>query len=207
MLPYLFHNPYFERINNKCYAGHPKDNNVEKIISNIAKHIRFRLVEVNDAEFILSLRLDPEKNRFISPVKDDIEAQRTWIREYKNKEKNGEEYYFIIESKDSEKLGTIRLYEFRGDSFCWGSWILRHDAPAYAAIESVLCIYEIAFSRLGFMQSHTDVRKGNVAVKNFLVQFGAVITDDDDINYYFRMTRETFEKTRQNYRRFLVEKN
>lgn len=177
---------------------------MEKIISNIARHIRFRLVEEDDAAFILSLRLDPEKNRFISPVEDDIEAQRNWILEYKKREQSGDEYYFIIESKDAEKLGTIRLYDFQGDSFCWGSWILKHDAPPYASVESVLSIYDIAFYTLGFMQSHTDVRKGNTAVKNFLVQFGAVITGEDDLNTYFRMTRETYETTRGKYSRFLA---
>ncbi len=177
---------------------------MEKIISDIAKHIRFRLVEQGDAAFILSLRLDPEKNRYVSPVKDDIDAQIQWIADYRQREKNGEEFYFIIESCEGENLGTIRLYDFRGDSFCWGSWIMKHDAPPYAAIEAVLSIYEIAINRMGFKQSHTDVRKGNDTVKNFLLQFGAEITMEDDINTYFRITAGAFEKARKNYRRFLL---
>ncbi|NTV20929.1 MAG: GNAT family N-acetyltransferase [Chlorobium limicola] len=174
------------------------------MISDIAKHIRFRLVEKKDAAFILSLRLDPEKNRFISPVENDIKAQEQWIDDYRAREIKQEEFYFIIESHDGEKLGTIRLYDFRGDSFCWGSWILKQDAPPYASLESVLSIYEIAIKRLGFKQSHTDVRKGNTPVKNFLLQFGAEITAEDDINCYFRMTSAAFEKARNNYRRFLL---
>jgi RimJ/RimL family protein N-acetyltransferase len=176
---------------------------VDPIISNIARHILFRLVEASDAEFILSLRLDPEKSRFLSTTKDDIEAQRTWIQEYKEREKKNQEYYFIIENNTSEKLGVIRLYDFRNDSFCWGSWLLKHDAPPYAAIESVLSIYEIGLYRLGFNQSHTDVRKGNQAVLNFLLSFGAVITDEDELNYYFRMSRDAYEKAKLKYRRFL----
>jgi hypothetical protein len=178
---------------------------VETIISDIAKHIRFRMVEKDDAAFILSLRLDPEKSRFISPVRDDLEAQERWITEYKHREAKGEEFYFIIESHEGEKLGTIRLYDFRGDSFCWGSWILKHDAPPYAAIESVLSVYEIALKRLGFRQSHTDVRKGNTTVNSFLRQFGAETTSEDELNNYYRMTAETYERTRKNYRRFFQE--
>jgi RimJ/RimL family protein N-acetyltransferase len=174
------------------------------IINNIAKHICFRLVDSSDAEFILSLRLDPEKNQYLSATKDDIGAQRTWIQEYKEREKNKQEYYFIIESNDSEKLGTIRLYDFLTDSFCWGSWLMKHDAPPYAAVESVLSIYEIGLYWLGFHQSHTDVRKGNHAVINFLLNFGAVITNEDEINYYFRMTIDTYEKTKKKYKRFLA---
>jgi len=177
---------------------------VEKIIDGIARHIRFRLVEEEDAPFILALRIDPEKSRFISPVENDLEAQRKWIRDYREREKRGEEFYFIIEGLDAEKLGTIRLYDFRDDSFCWGSWILKHDAPAYAAVESALMIYHIAIRDLGFRQSHTDVRRNNTSVQNFLLQFGAEITGEDDLNTYFRMTAETYEKTRVTYRRFLA---
>jgi len=48
-----------------------------------SKSIRLRLVEENDAEFILSLRLDPKYNNFISKVDNDIAAQKSWIRKYK----------------------------------------------------------------------------------------------------------------------------
>jgi hypothetical protein len=177
---------------------------VDKIINNIARHINLRLVESSDAEFILSLRLDPGKNMFLSSTKDDIGAQRTWIKQYKEREKKKQEYYFIIESKHSEKLGTIRLYDFLADSFCWGSWLMKHDAPPYAAVESVLSIYEIGLYRLGFSQSHTDVRKGNQAVINFLLNFGAIITNEDEINYYFKMTSDSYEITKKKYRRFLA---
>jgi len=177
---------------------------VDKIISDIARHVRFRLAEKDDAPFILSLRLDPEKSRFISPVSDDLDAQVRLIGDYKQREAIGDEYYFIIESKEGEKLGTIRLYDFQEDSFCWGSWILKQDAPPYAAVESALSIYEIAIKRLGFKRSHTDVRKGNTSVRNFLLQFGAEITGEDDLNHYFRMSAEAYEKARKLYRRFLL---
>lgn len=180
---------------------------METVISDVAKHIRFRLVEKEDAAFILSLRIDPEKNRFLSPVENNLNAQKQWIAEYKEREKRNREFYFIIESKQGEKLGTIRLYDFREDSFCWGSWILKQGAPVYAAIESALSVYEIALKRLGFKQSHTDVRKGNITVKNFLLQCGAEITGEDELNTYFRLTEEVYKKTRRNYRRFLLEQD
>ncbi|WP_167375010.1 GNAT family N-acetyltransferase [Prosthecochloris sp. GSB1] len=180
---------------------------MEKIIEGIARHIRFRLVEEEDAAFILALRIDPEKSRFISPVENDLDTQRRWILDYKEREKREEEFYFIIEGLDGEKLGTIRLYDFRGDSFCWGSWILKSGAPAYAAVESALMIYHIAIRDLDFRQSHTDVRRSNSSVQNFLLQFGAEITGEDDLNTYFRMTAETYEKTRVTYGRFLAGDN
>ncbi len=177
---------------------------MDTIISDITRHIRFRLVDSSDAEFILSLRTDPLKNRFISSVNNDLETQRSWIAAYKERELRGEEYYFIIETNAEEKIGTIRIYDYQGDSFCWGSWILKEGAPPYAALEAALCIYNIGLYRLGFAESHTEVQKGNTGVITFLQEFGAVIVREDDVFYYFRMTMAAYELAKQKYRRFLL---
>lgn len=88
-----------------------------------SKTVRLRLVEESDAEFILSLRLDERYNRFLSEVDPKLEAQRSWIRAYKTEEQEGREFYFIIERNDGVPCGTVRVYDFKDDSFCWGSWI------------------------------------------------------------------------------------
>ncbi|MFX3935327.1 GNAT family N-acetyltransferase; N-acetyltransferase, partial [Streptococcus suis] len=90
-------------------------------------------------------------------------SQAEWIRNYKNRENNGEEYYFIIfRSDDQSPIGTVRLYDFHENpkSFCWGSWILNEHKTKYAAVESALLVYEAGFSTLGFEQSHFEVMKG-----------------------------------------------
>jgi len=123
-----------------------------------AKLTKNKLVSLNDAEFILSLRLDENKNKHLSSVANNLNAQKEWIESYKKREENNLEYYYIIVIGE-EKLGTVRLYDFKGDSFSWGSWILKKGVPPYAAIESALLVYEIAFYKLGFKCSHFDVRK------------------------------------------------
>ena len=86
--------------------------------------IDVRLVNECDAEFILSLRNNPELNQYIHPTDDDVESQRQWLREYKKRENEGLEYYFIY-SMNGEPLGLDRLYKINKDdiSFTWGSWI------------------------------------------------------------------------------------
>ena len=109
-----------------------------------AKTIKFKLVEESDAEFICELRANPELNKHISQSSADIQAQRDWIRNYKMRETNNEEYYFIICRNDNnQRVGTIRLYDFKDNpkSFCWGSWILNENKTRYAAIESALLVY------------------------------------------------------------------
>lgn len=167
------------------------------------KSIQLRTVEKNDAQFILSLRLDDALNKYLSPVSHDLQTQYNWIDKYKIKEKESREFYFIIQTKDGESLGTVRIYDIRGNSFCWGSWILKQGAPVYAAIETALCVYVFGFEVLGHEQSHFDVRKDNAKVNAFHRAFGAVLDSEDELNYYYHIPRWSFEKAKVRYRKYL----
>lgn len=160
-----------------------------------------RLVEENDAKFILKLRLDGRYNQFLSDVNPDLQAQINWIREYKSDEKRKKQFYFIIERLDGTPCGTVRIYDFHQDSFCWGSWILNEDKTRSAAIESAFLVYEFGFDELGFVKSHFDVRKGNERVISFHRKMGAQQTGEDELNYYFEITKEAVNVVRD---RFLV---
>ncbi len=168
------------------------------------KNLRLRLAEVADAEFILALRLDESKNRYLSPVQNDVQAQRNWLAQYKSREQQRQEYYFVVESHAQEALGVLRVYDFQGDSFSWGSWILKPGAPTFAAIESALAVYETAFYELGFQRCHFQVRKGNERVREFHLRFGAVVVREDELEEHFEFDKAGYEVTRQRYRRFLA---
>lgn len=156
-----------------------------------SKTVRLRLVEQDDAEFILSLRLDPKYNRFLSGVTNDLVAQKEWIVKYKEDERAGSQLYFIIERMDDGvRCGTVRLYDFRDDSFCWGSWILNDKKTRSAALESTLMVYEIGFGELGFKRSHFDVRKNNEAVVKYHQRMGAQQVSEDADNHYFEISPE-----------------
>jgi RimJ/RimL family protein N-acetyltransferase len=183
------------------------DKGVEKDMRVEGRNIYFRLADISDARFILDLRNNRSLNKFLSAVKDDLYAQEQWLNKYKKREIEGKEYYFIIENKNSEPVGTVRLYDFRNDSFCWGSWILNTGAPNSAAIESALMVYETAFYRLGFTKSHFEVRKNNEKVIAFHKRFGALVSHEDDINYYFIFSNDTYETTKCRYAKFLSVRN
>jgi len=168
------------------------------------KNIRLRYVEIDDAGYILSLRMDERLNTYMSKVNGNLDLQIEWIRDYKDRERKKEEYYFIIEDKKSTSVGTVRMYDFVDKSFSWGSWMVTDSAPRYTAIESALLIYELAFFKLGFVGSHFEVRKGNERVRDFHLRFGAVQTGEDDINYYFNISKNDYEKTRPKYEKFLA---
>ncbi|WKU19953.1 GNAT family N-acetyltransferase [Advenella alkanexedens] len=162
------------------------------------KTIHLRLVEPNDADFILKLRLDNRYNQFLSSVSPSVDAQKKWIENYKQDERIGKEFYFIIERLDGVPCGTVRIYDLREDSFCWGSWILNEDKTRYAALESAFLVYQFAFDILGFKKSHFDVRKGNQKVVAFHTKMGAIQVDEDDDNYYFEITEDAVNNTKVN---------
>lgn len=162
-----------------------------------SKTIQIRFVEESDAEFILKLRLDPKYNQFLSSVNSDVQSQKDWIKKYKNDEAAKKQFYFIIERNDATPCGTVRIYDLKEDSFCWGSWILNEDKTRYAALESALLVYQFGFNELGFEKSHFDVRKGNEKVISFHKKMGAQKTGEDDLNEYFNITKETVQKIKK----------
>lgn len=154
------------------------------------KNLRLRPVEVADAAFILTLRLDDRFKTFLSAVSPDLEAQKTWITNYKMDEQSGVQYYFIIERLDGTRCGTVRVYDLKTDSFCWGSWILNENKTRYAALESAFLVYDFGFTHLGYKKSHFDVMKGNLGVIKFHTRMGATKIAEDEINEYFEITED-----------------
>ena len=167
------------------------------------KNINLRTVTEEDAEFIYTMRQNKDKTKYLSKVIGTVESQKEWIKNYKQREEDKKEFYFVIESKDKEKLGLLRIYDFQDKSFCWGSWLIKEDAPQSTAIESALQIYEFGFYKLKFERSHFDVRKGNDKVIAFHKRFGAKIVDEDELDYFFNFEKNDYEITKEKYKRYL----
>ncbi len=169
----------------------------------IGKNIALRTVETTDAEFIYSMRQNENKSKYLSKVTGTIKDQENWIKNYKQKELQKEEFYFVIESKDEEKLGLVRVYDLTQESFCWGSWMIKENAPISTAIESALQIYEFGFYELGYKKCHFDVRKGNEKVLKFHRNFGAKVIAEDKVDYFFNFNIQDYVNIKQKYKRYL----
>lgn len=166
------------------------------------KSLVFRNASVADAEFIISLRTDEDKSRYLSYTSPDVQMQREWLQKYAHVD---DQAYFIIESMSGEPLGTIRLYDPRGESFCWGSWILKSGRPSGAAMESALMVYSYAVDHLGFRAAHFDVRRGNEKVWQFHERFGAVRVREDELDYFYDLGLDAIRNSLDKYRRSLPE--
>jgi len=163
------------------------------------KTLTLRDASIDDAEFILSLRVDPEKSRYLSAVSKALEDQRAWLQYYAYA---NDQAYFIIESK-REPIGTVRLYDAKGDSFSWGSWILTNRCPKHAAMESALIVYAYALDYLGFQTAHFNVRKGNKRVWLFHERFGASRVRETELDYFYEISRGAIDQSRDRYKKFL----
>lgn len=165
----------------------------------VGRTISFRDATVADAAFILSLRTDKDKSRYLSAVSASLNAQETWLKDYEGSQGQA---YFIIEYQN-EPIGTVRLYDAQQDSFCWGSWILKDGRPSQAAMESALMVYSYAVDDLGFQAAHFDVRKGNERVWKFHERFGAQRIAETDIDYLYTLSCQSIKRSRMTYSKFL----
>lgn len=178
---------------NQCHSG-----NIKPYAR--GKSVFLREVIEDDAEYILQLRTDPKKGRHLSPTSSDLVSQKKFILNYRE---SLTDFYFLICDWTWNRLGTVRIYDIKGDSFCWGSWIISESAPISTAIESALLLYDFSFFSLHYQQSHFDVRKDNDRVVRFHERFGAKKTNEDGCNYYFSYDLDTYLKIRQKYTKFL----
>lgn len=165
----------------------------------VGKTLNFRNATVADASFILPLRTDAEKSRYLSPVSGELAEQEAWLKGYAHAD---DQAYFIIEYHGSP-IGTVRLYDQQGESFCWGSWILQSTSPSQAAMESALMVYAYAVDHLGFKAAHFDVRKDNERVWQFHERFGARRTSENELDYFYSIDNEAIAASRRRYQRFL----
>jgi hypothetical protein len=160
--------------------------------------VQVRLANENDSEFILSLRTNEKLSRFLHSTDNDLQKQISWMKEYKKREREGKDYYFIF-SKDGKPLGLERLYDIEGDHFTHGSLIFSEEAPFGTSILSDIITREIAFNDLGFLHNYFDVRKKNVNVRNYHLKYKPSLIYEDDDNYYYVLEKDNFEKNKHLY--------
>jgi RimJ/RimL family protein N-acetyltransferase len=166
-----------------------------------SRNLVLRDATEEDSEFIIGLRTNPKKARFLSVTSPSIDDQKAWMKAYQNKTNQA---YFIIEDKNSIKLGCIRIYNPLADSFEWGSWLIIDGAGPFVALESALAIYSYA-RRLGFSKVKIDVRKENISVWRFHERiFGAVLVNENDIDRFYEVSAEVIDHKLEKYRKLLI---
>lgn len=174
----------------------PKDFHMKKY------GVEVRLVEESDTPFILSLRADKWLTRFIHQTDNDENKQREWIKEYKVREAEGKEYYFIY-SKDGKPFALNRIYNINGSSCTSGSWLSTPGTPLELSIPTALINRDIMFDTIGLKEDNFDVRKGNLKVQKFHLMTGSVKIGETDLDILYRATPESHKKGKQSILKLL----
>lgn len=154
---------------------------------------RLRPIQLDDAKFILEVRLeDKERNRFIHEIPNDVSVQEAWLRSYLERPND---YYFVIENKLTEQPeGLIAIYNFEENGRAeWGRWVAKKGS--FASIESVNLIYRVAFEKLGLTELCCRTIHDNTPV----VSFHESIHEKTRavLNEYFSISEKSFDAVEQ----------
>lgn len=164
-----------------------------------------RLIRPEDAQYVHGLRSDPAYNRHLSEIRGTAEDQRRWIEDYKAREAEGLEFYYVIERRDGVRCGLVRLYDLREDSFTWGSWILDANRPPKAALESAVLSFQVGFETLGRQKALVDVRVQNDHAIALYRRFGMAEMCRTEKDIYFVYPKARYETDRPGYLAILGE--
>lgn len=168
---------------------------IDKVLE--GKFINMRSVTVADSEFIVKLRSDPEKYKYIHPPVDGycVDMQNKWLEKQRATEGD---YYFIFEDKDGNRLGTCGFVGVNGDECENGRWV--SCGNAIQNVESQILNYDFIFHELGLKKVRFYVTKTNKTVVNFHKQFGSEYIRDADYDGFpsveMLLTAENYERTR-----------
>jgi hypothetical protein len=160
-----------------------------------------RFVNEDDAGFIIKLRTNPNLGKFIHDTDSSCEKQLEWIRNYKVRERKGEDYYFIF-YKEEERVGLYRLYGIHDTTFTSGSWVFSPDASFECCIAASIMLRELAFEQMGMeLEDGWDgVHVNNKKVIKFNKMIGLKETgrfmDVKGEYLTMQMTKDDFEKNK-----------
>lgn len=141
--------------------------------------LKARLVNEDDASFILSLRANPNRTRYMITLDNNIECQIKWIKEYKKREQEGLDYYFIYYNDKEEPIGLNRVshVDFKTKTAKISSLIVVKGLK-YEVLKMMIIRFELAFDSLGISTVWGDVHKENTRAIKILELFGFKFKDN-----------------------------
>ena len=152
--------------------------------------LKISLIDDDDAEFICILR-NSFKARYLNSSICDINKQKDWIREYKIREKQELEFYFIFWS-GSIQIGTIRFIKMDESNFESGSWLFIDNIPFSISVKAELFCKYFAFEHYNFNNCYFYMNKKNIQVIRYHNLFNPVLIKEDINHLYFSLSKEAY---------------
>lgn len=165
--------------------------------------LHVRLVNEEDAEFIVNLRTDPQLGMYLRKTSNDIDKQIEWIREYKKRELAGMEYYFIY-YRNGLPIGLNRILNIRKDSWMGGSLVFKKDCGAGTPILAALIQYYIAFEILDKSVHFGKILKTNKKAIKYNRFLGVDFIYEDETEVFLILTKKIYLKNKDKLERFFI---
>ena len=165
--------------------------------------ITVRLVTEADAEFITQLRSDKRLGRYIHSSDGDVEKQIQWTKEYKKREAEGLDYYFIF-FIDNVPKGLCRIYNIKENCGTVGSWICKHNIEENISLLTLIITRDILFDILQLETDFFDVKKENKKVLMCHKLFGSEKIGEVDDSIMFKLEKSNYIKNRDSLLQFYL---
>ncbi|MBQ8945910.1 MAG: GNAT family N-acetyltransferase [Lachnospiraceae bacterium] len=122
------------------------------------RYVSLRSMDESDARFSLDIRQDKEKTKYLHPVDNDIDKQTAWIK--RQMETPGD-YFFVAETADGDKVGTIGVYGIEGNLGHLGRLLMVGNP--FQSFEATMLAMKFAYEILGLDELYGDVHVDNTA--------------------------------------------
>lgn len=161
--------------------------------------LKVRLINQNDADFILSLRANPHRTKYMITLEYNIKNQIKWIKEYKKREKEGLDYYFIYSSIKGKPIGVNRNshIDLKTKSAKANS-LIAVCGLKYEALKMELIRNEIVFDLLEMDTIWAEVHKRNSKAVRIFKLFGYKFKDSGTKFFHVSLTKDNFLKACKN---------
>lgn len=131
------------------------------------KFVNLRIAEVDDAEFTLSARQNQEKNKYIPQINISLEQQKNWIEK---QIQSDDCYFFVVERKNGELIGTFSLYDINGDKAESGRLVMLGNQME--SLETGVLFFNFGFGSARMKEIRAEIDKENNAAVGFSSRLG-----------------------------------
>ena len=134
------------------------------------KYIDLKSVCCDDASFIIDIRSNNNKTRFLHKIDADIKKQKEWIKNQIDREYD---YYFVYKDKNGNNKGLASIYNIDIDNKNaeFGRWI--SNGNVFENLEAVILLFDFAFKNFDIDYIYLRMMQGNDYVSSFWKTFGA----------------------------------
>jgi RimJ/RimL family protein N-acetyltransferase len=171
---------------------------LESTFSFKAFGLEVRLISEEDAPFIVSLRSDRDRTKYMVTIDNDLEKQQQWIYQYKKRERKGEDYYFIYLNSEGDPIGAYRISNINHTvSSCKVSSWIKRPGPDSEALAMFIIHRLIIFKVLKLKRFYSDIHKDNLRALSYYDGFEKCRYKEDENFIYYLIDEETFYRVYQ----------